>query len=148
MHTLLRGKEREEGGLGGEGRRDNIDQSTKGAVQLHVMMHLVVVRDVYGDVPQLPPHEVQQTVPLPLPLHQQCMVPQLGEHLHQGCLPHTCLTLNDHWHTTLVPGGKGGGGVGVRGIVREGRGEERREEERGRGGMSREEKLRNLAMNS
>ena len=38
----------------------------------------------------------------PLPLHQQCMVPQLGQHLHQGRFPHSCLTLNDHWHTTLV----------------------------------------------
>ena len=64
MHTLLRGKRGrrkggwgEEGGRGGGGRgwgggrRDNIDESTKGAVPLHVMTHLVVVRDIYGDVP-------------------------------------------------------------------------------------------------
>ena len=36
-----------------------------------------------------------------VPVLEQGVVPQLGEHLYQCCLADSCLSLNDHRHPTL-----------------------------------------------
>ena len=61
--------------------------------QLHTQRHTV----------QLLLDEVPDPLLVEAPVLDEGEVPQLGEHLDQGGLPHTSLPLNDHGHPTLRP---------------------------------------------
>ena len=50
---------------------------------------------------KLCPDVVQNPLLVDAPVREERIVPQFGEHLHERCLSHSSLSLNDHWHTTL-----------------------------------------------